>query len=56
MSFRRGDMTVLEPGMVFHFMPALWLEDGGLEMTETILITEDGVECLCDTPSGIFVK
>ncbi len=56
MSFRRGDMTELKPGMVFHLMPALWLEDGGLEITEPILITETGAERLCGTPSGIFVK
>jgi ectoine hydrolase len=56
MSFRRGDKTILEPGMTFHFMPALWLDDGGLEITEPILITEDGVECLCKTPSQLFVK
>ncbi|MDU9002964.1 ectoine hydrolase DoeA [Sedimentitalea todarodis] len=55
-SFRRGDMTVLEPGMSFHFMPALWLEDGGLEITEPILITEDGCDCFCDTPRALFVK
>jgi N-alpha-acetyl-L-2,4-diaminobutyrate deacetylase len=46
MSFRRGDMTELKPGMTFHFMPALWLDDGGLEITEPILITDTGVECL----------
>jgi ectoine hydrolase len=40
MSLRRGDETVLEPGMCLHFMPALWLDDGGLEITESILITE----------------
>ena len=56
MSFRRGDKTVLEPGMTFHFMPALWLDDGGLEITEPILITETGVECLCKTPRKLFVK
>ncbi|PWE33764.1 ectoine hydrolase DoeA [Maritimibacter sp. 55A14] len=55
-SFRRGDRTVLEPGMTFHFMPALWLDDGGLEITEPILITETGVEMLCDTPRKLFVK
>lgn len=55
-SFRRGDMTVLKPGMTFHFMPALWLDDGGLEITEPILITEDGYECLCQTPRKLFVK
>lgn len=56
MSFRRGDRTVLEPGMTFHFMPALWLDDGGLEITEPILITESGVECFCTTPRKLFVK
>ncbi len=56
MSFRRGDKTILKPGMTFHFMPALWLDDGGLEITEPILITETGVECLCNTPRELFVK
>ena len=56
MSFRRGDMSVMQPGMTFHFMPALWLDDGGLEITEPILITETGVECLCTTPRRLFVK
>jgi ectoine hydrolase len=55
-SFRRGDTTILEPGMTFHFMPALWLDDGGLEITEPILITEDGHECFCNTPREIWVK
>lgn len=56
MSFRRGDKSVLQPGMTFHFMPALWLDDGGLEITEPILITETGVECLCSTPRELVVK
>ncbi|WP_281984289.1 M24 family metallopeptidase [Thalassorhabdomicrobium marinisediminis] len=55
-SFRRGDTTVLEAGMTFHFMPALWLDDGGLEITEPILITETGHECLCKTPRDLWVK
>ena len=55
-SFRAGDTTVLEPGMTFHFMPALWLDDGGLEITEPILITETGHECLCNTPRELWVK
>ena len=56
MSFRSGDKTVLEPGMCFHFMPALWLDDGGIESTEPILITETGAERLCTTPPGLVVK
>ncbi|MFG6558969.1 MULTISPECIES: ectoine hydrolase DoeA [unclassified Sulfitobacter] len=55
-SFRRGDKTILEPGMTFHFMPALWLDDGGLEITEPIRITETGHECFCTTPRKLFVS
>jgi ectoine hydrolase len=56
MSLRPGDRTVLEPGMTFHFMPGLWLDDWGLEITESILITETGVETFCNTPRKLFVK
>jgi ectoine hydrolase len=56
MSLRRGDKTVLAPNMTLHFMPALWLEDGGLELSETILITPSGAECLCKTPRKLVVK
>ncbi|WP_209425692.1 M24 family metallopeptidase [Pararhodobacter sp. SW119] len=56
MSLRRGDETVLEPGMCLHFMPALWLDDGGLEITESILITDTGVEKFCSLPGEIFLK
>ncbi|MBI1217144.1 MAG: ectoine hydrolase DoeA [Rhodobacteraceae bacterium] len=56
MSFRAGDKTVLQPGMTFHFMPALWLDDGGIEITEPIVITETGAECLCTTPRELVVK
>lgn len=56
LSIRRGDRTVLEPNMTIHFMPALWLDDGGLELSETILITPQGAECLCQTPRKLVVK
>ena len=56
MSFRASDTTILAPGMTFHFMPALWLDDGGVEITEPILITETGAEKLTETPGGLWVK
>jgi ectoine hydrolase len=56
MSLRPGDRTELKPGMTFHFMSGLWLETMGLEITESILITETGVECLADVPRKLFVK
>jgi ectoine hydrolase len=56
MSLRAGDRTMLQPGMTFHFMTGLWLETMGLEITESILITERGVECLANVPRRLFVK
>jgi ectoine hydrolase len=56
LSIRRGDKTVLQSNMTLHFMPALWLDDGGLELSETILITPNGAECLCQTPRKLVIK
>ena len=61
MSLRRGDRTELRAGMTFHFMTGLWMADQpggdwGLEITESILITETGAECLADVPRELLVK
>lgn len=55
MSLRPGDKTVLEEGMTFHFMTALWRESWGLEITESIAIGAQGAECLANVPRHLFV-
>lgn len=56
-SFRSSDTTVLQPNMTFHFMPGLWMEDWGLEISESIRITEDGrAETLTNYPRAMLVK
>ena len=56
-SFRETDQTVLKPGMTFHFMPGLWMESWGLEITESILIKESGpAECLTSYPREMIIK
>ena len=56
-SLRTEDDTVLEPGMTFHFMPGIWMDDWGLEITEPFLVAETGpAECFCDRPRKLFVK
>lgn len=55
-SLRRGDRTELKPNMTFHFMPALWLDDGGLEITESVLITDTGYESLANVEQRLLVK
>jgi ectoine hydrolase len=56
MSLRPGDRTELQPGMTFHFMTGLWLETMGMEITESIVITGTGVECLSSVPRKLVVK
>ncbi len=56
MSLRAGDRNELRPGMTFHFMTGLWLETMGMEITESIVITESGVECLSSVPRQLVVK
>lgn len=56
MSLRAGDKTVLESGMTFHFMPGLWFDDWGIEITESIVITDKGAECLANVPRKLFAK
>ena len=55
-SLRPGDRTVLQPNMTIHFMPALWFEDWGLEITESIRITETGAETLANWPRALQAK
>lgn len=56
-SLRPEDETVFEPGMTFHFMPGLWMQNWGLEITESILIREDGpAETFCNRPRQLYVK
>lgn len=55
-SLRKGDETVLRPGMVFHMMPGLWLDDVGITITQSFAVTDAGHEPLTSTPRTLFVK
>ena len=55
MSLRPGDRTVLEENMTFHMIPALWMDNWGLEITESFNVTEDGAQTFCDYPRKLFV-
>ena len=56
MSLRDGDKTELRPGMTFHFMTGLWMDDWGMETTESIVITGGAPECLASVPRKLFIK
>ncbi|MBT4489096.1 MAG: M24 family metallopeptidase, partial [Rhodospirillaceae bacterium] len=56
MSLRSGDRSVLEIGMTFHFMTGLWMQDWGMETTESFVITDGAPKLLADVPRQLLVK
>ena len=55
-SIRAGDKTVLEEGMTFHCIPAIWLETYGIVISESFVVTDKGAECFADYPRILFTK
>ncbi|MEM7224283.1 MAG: M24 family metallopeptidase [Pseudomonadota bacterium] len=55
-SLRAGETTVLQANMTIHVMLGMWLDDWGMELSETVRVTETGVECLTSFPRDVFVK
>jgi Xaa-Pro aminopeptidase len=53
-SLRPGDDTVLEASNTLHCILGMWMEGWGMEISETILVTDSGCECLTDFPRDIF--
>ena len=55
-SFRPGDKTVLQENMTFHMIPGIWLEDCGVEISESFRVTKDGVETFTNFPRILLSK
>ncbi len=54
-SLRGDDSTVLAPNMTLHVMLGMWLDDWGMELSETVAITDSGVECLTQFERRVHV-
>lgn len=55
-SLRPGDKTILQPNMTFHMIPGIWLDDFGVEISESFRVTETGHEVFADFPRELFIK
>jgi Xaa-Pro dipeptidase len=56
MMLRGGETRPLQPGMVFHFLPAVFeYREYGVGLSETVLITENRHEILTNVEQKLFV-
>lgn len=55
-SLRADDRTEIEPNMTFHCIPAIWMDDYGLVISESFVITESGAKTFADFPRQLFAK
>lgn len=52
-SLRSEDQTILQENMTFHLMCGMWMEGYGYEVSESIRVTDTGVECFTSFPRGL---
>ena len=55
MSIRKNDMTLLEPNITFHMIAGMWMDTWGLEISESIRVTEKGYELFCNFPRKLHI-
>jgi len=55
MMLRGGEKRPLEPGMIYHVLPAVFeYKEYGIGISETVLVTEDGHEVLTNVEQKLF--
>ncbi|MDU1847622.1 M24 family metallopeptidase [Niallia alba] len=55
-SLRQGDQTILQPNMTFHLIPGIWLDQYGIEVSESFRVTETGCEVFANFPRELIIK
>lgn len=55
-NLKKGDETVLKPGMCFHMMSGLWETDVSVSITQPFAVTDKGYEALTHTPRILLIK
>ena len=52
----KGDMTILKPNVCFHMIAVMQFGDWGVEASESVRITEQGNELLCNFSRDLHIK
>ena len=55
LSIRKNDMTILQPNVTFHLMAGMWMDTWGIEISESIRVTEKGCELFCNLSRDLYL-
>jgi Xaa-Pro aminopeptidase len=53
-SFRKGDKNIIKENMTFHCIPALWLQNYGIVISESFVVRKKGAERLTNYEQKLF--
>jgi len=54
-SLRGEDQTTLQTNMTLHVMLGMWMDGWGMELSETVRVTDHGAECLTSFPRDVQI-
>ena len=54
-SIRKNDMTIFEPNITFHMIAGMWIDTWGIEISESIRVTEKDYELFCNFPRELHI-
>ena len=55
MSIRKNDMTILQPNLTFHMIAGMWMDTWGIEVSESIQVTDSGYDLFCNFPRSLHL-
>ena len=55
LSIRKNEKTLLQPNVTYHLMCGMWMDTWGLELSESVRVTETGYEILTIVPRDLHV-
>ena len=55
LSIRKNEKTLLQPNVTYHLMCGMWMDTWGLELSESVRVTETGYELLTNVPRDLHL-
>ena len=55
LSIRKNEKTLLQPNVTYHLMCGMWMDTWGLELSESVRVTERAYELLTNVPRDLHV-